>query len=84
MSGRTKCIVRSGPTDRAQAETVLAISAEVRPVIDWILGTHAAFSVDDLRRQFDDCSRGDLEILLAWLSHAALIRPLPAPEWNEH
>jgi 50S ribosomal protein L16 3-hydroxylase len=81
-SGLATCIVRSGPTDRPQAQTVLAISNEVRPVVDWVLQTHAAFSVDDACRAFDECARGDLETLFAWLSHAALIRPLPAPEWD--
>jgi len=81
-SDLANCIVRSGPTDRPQAETVLAISDDVRPVIDWVLQTHAAFSVDDACSAFDHCARGDLETLFAWLSHAALIRPLPAPEWD--
>jgi hypothetical protein len=81
-SGLATCIVRSGPTDRPQAETVLAISDEVRPVVDWVLQTRAAFSVEDACKAFDDCARGDLEALFAWLSHAALIRPLPAPEWD--
>jgi hypothetical protein len=80
-SGLATCIVRSGPTDRPQAETVLAISDEVRPVVDWVLQTHAAFSIQDACKAFDDCTRSDLEALFAWLSHAALIRPLPAPEW---
>lgn len=82
VSGLARCIVRSGPTDRAQAETTLAISDEVRPLIDWVLRTRAAFSVDDACRAFDDCARSELETLFAWLSHAALIRPLPAPEWD--
>jgi len=81
-SGPATCIVRSGPTDRPQAETVLGISDEVRPVVDWVLQTRAAFSVDDASRAFEDCARADLEALFAWLSHAALIRPLPAPEWD--
>lgn len=78
----TTCIVRSGPTDRPQAETLLAISDDVRPVVDWVLQTHAAFSVDDACQAFADCQREDLETLFAWLSHAALIRPLPVPEWK--
>lgn len=81
-SGLATCIVRSGPTDRPQAETALAIGDDVRPVIDWILQTRAAFSVDDACRAFADCARQDLETLFAWLAHAALIRPLPAPEWD--
>ncbi len=81
-AGLATCVVRSGPTDRPQAETRVAISDEVRPVIDWVLRTRAAFSVDDACLSFDDCARDDLELLFAWLSHAALIRPLPAPEWD--
>jgi 50S ribosomal protein L16 3-hydroxylase len=81
-SGLATCVVRSGPMDRPQAETVLAISDEVRPVVDWVLHTHAAFSVEDACKAFDGCARSDLETLFAWLSHAALIRPLPAPEWG--
>jgi len=77
-----RCTVLSGPTDRPQAETTLAINDDVRPVIDWVLGTTAAFSVDDACRAFPDCERDELEVLFAWLSHAALIRPLPAPEWQ--
>jgi len=80
--GLSRCTVLSGPTDRPQAETGLAVSEEVRPIIDWVLATAAAFSVDDAARAFPDCERGELETLFAWLSHAALIRPLPAPEWE--
>jgi hypothetical protein len=47
-----------------------------------VLGTTAAFSVEDACRAFPDCERDDLEALFAWLSHAALIRPVPAPEWQ--
>jgi hypothetical protein len=82
-SGFEACIARSGPTDRPQAQTVLAISDEVPPVIDWVLQTHAAFSVEDACKAFDGCARDDLETLFAWLSHAALIRPVPAPEWDQ-
>lgn len=81
-AGSLKCTVLSGPTDRPQAETELAISDDVRLVIDWVLATSAAFWVDDAARGFPDCDRGDLDALFAWLSHAALIRPVPAPEWR--
>lgn len=64
------------------AETALGISPEVRPVIEWVLRTAAAFSVEEACACFPDCARDDLETLFAWLSHAALIRPLPAPEWD--
>ena len=76
-----RCTVLSGPTDRPQAQTGLAISEEVRPVIDWVLGTAAAFSVDEACQAFPECERADLEALFAWLSHAALIRPVAPPEW---
>ncbi len=82
VAGLSRCTVLSGPTDRPQAETGLAVSEEVRPIIDWVLGTAAAFSVEDAARAFPDCERDDLETLFAWLSHAALIRPVPAPEWQ--
>ena len=78
----TNCIVRSGPTDRPQAETVLGDQRRRPPVVDWVLQTHAAFSVEDACQAFGGCSRDDLEKFFAWLSHAALIRPLPAPEWD--
>ena len=48
-----------------------------------VLGTHAAFTVDEVVERFPDFTREDLESLLAWLGHAALIRPIPAPEWDE-
>ena len=52
----TNCIVRSGPTDRPQAETVLAIGRDdVRPVVDWVLQTQAAFSIDDACKAFGNC-----------------------------
>jgi len=76
------CVVSSGPTDRAQANTGLSISGEVRPVIEWVTRTSAAFSVEEACQAFPDCARDDLEQLFAWLSHAALIRPVPAPEWD--
>lgn len=75
------CTVLSGPTDRPQAQTALAINDDVRPVIDWVLGTRAAFSIDEACQAFPDCERDELEALFAWLSHAALIRPVPAPPW---
>ncbi|HWA73031.1 MAG TPA: cupin-like domain-containing protein [Polyangiaceae bacterium] len=80
--GKLRCIVRSGPTHRPQAETVLAFHAVARPVVDWVLDTHAAFSVSEVVEKFPDFTRADLEDLLAWLGHAALIRPIPAPEWD--
>jgi hypothetical protein len=80
--GKLRCIVQSGPIHRPQARTVLAFHAEARKVVDWVLVTHAAFSVAEVCERFTDFAREDLEQLLAWLAHAALIRPLPAPEWD--
>lgn len=79
---KLSCVVRSGPTNRPQAETVLALNAEARPIIEWILASHAAFSVEQLAEVFDDFAREDIEDLLGWLARAALIRPLVAPEWD--
>jgi hypothetical protein len=80
--GKLRCIVLSGPTNRPQAQTVLAFHPEARVVVDFVLGTHAAFSVHEIIEKFPDFTRDDLEDLLSWLAHAALIRPLPAPEWH--
>jgi hypothetical protein len=79
---RLRCIVRSGPTDRPQAETVTALNSVARPIVDWVLRTKAAFTVAEICEQFEDFPAGDLESLLAWMAHAALIRPIPVPEWD--
>jgi hypothetical protein len=80
--GKLRCIVHSGPTNRPQAQTVLAFHPEARPIVDWVLATHAAFTVNQIADLFTDFTRDDIQDLLAWLAHAALIRPLPAPEWE--
>ncbi len=33
-SGKLRCIVHSGPTNRPQTQTVLAIEPQARPVVD--------------------------------------------------
>jgi hypothetical protein len=81
--GKLRCTVSSGPTNRLQAQTVLGIAHEARPVLDWILQSHAAFTVDALCDALPDYERVEVEELLAQLARAALIRPLLAPEWNE-
>jgi len=81
--GKLRCIVRSGPTNRPQAETVLGIEHAARPVLDWILSSHAAFSAEMLCHALPDYEPEEVEALLGWLARAALIRPLPAPEWDE-
>jgi hypothetical protein len=81
-SGKLRCIVYSGPTNRPQAQTVLAIEPQARPVVDWILASHAAFSVSALCEALPDYAAEEVEQLLGWLARAALIRPLPAPEWD--
>lgn len=79
--GKLRCIVHSGPTNRPQAQTVLAIEHAARPVLDWILTSHAAFTVQGLCLALPDYEPEEVEALLGWLARAALIRPLPAPEW---
>jgi hypothetical protein len=81
--GKLRCIVSSGPTNRPQAQTVLGIAHEARPVLDWLLRSHAAFTVDALCEALPDYERVEVDELLAQLARAALIRPLPAPEWND-
>lgn len=81
--GKLRCIVHSGATNRPQAQTVLAIEHGARPVLDWILESHAAFTVQALCSALPDYEPEEVEALLSWLARAALIRPLPAPEWDD-
>jgi hypothetical protein len=81
-AARLSVIVLSGPTSRPQARTQLALNVEARGVIEWILATNRAFTLSEAAERFPDFSRDDLADLCGWLSHAALIRPLPAPEWD--
>jgi len=82
QTGKLRCIVRAGPTNRPQAETVLSINSEARQIVDWVLASQAQFSVAALEAAFTDFSREDLEDLLGWLARAALIRAVPAPDWD--
>jgi hypothetical protein len=81
--GKLRCVVHSGPTNRPQTETILGIEHEARPLLDWILQCRAAFTVKALCDALPDYERAEVEELLNWLARAALIRPLPAPEWDE-
>jgi hypothetical protein len=46
------------------------------------MATRAAFAVADLVECFPEFTRADILALLDWLSHAALLRPIPAEEWD--
>jgi hypothetical protein len=81
--GRLSIIVLSGPTSRPQARTELALNVEARGVVEWILATNRAFTLSELTARFSDFPRDELADLCGWLSQAALIRPLPAPEWDD-
>ena len=81
--GKLRCTVHSGPTNRPQTQVVLAIEHEARPLLDWILGSHAAFTVQALCDAWPDYEPDEVAQLLGWLARAALIRPLPAQEWDE-
>jgi hypothetical protein len=81
--GKLRCVVLSGPTSRPQARTELAFNAEARPVLDWVLGLDRAFTLTEASTRFQDFSPEELSELFGWLGHAALIRPLPAPEWDD-
>jgi len=80
---KLRCTVLSGPTNRPQAQMVLGIEPEARPLVDWILASHAAFTPAALCEALPDYEPAEVETLLSWLARAALIRPLPAPEWDE-
>jgi hypothetical protein len=82
VEGKLRCVVLSGPNHRPQARTVLGINAEARGVIEWILASHAAFTVSELCAHFPDFERDEVEALFGWLGGAGLIRPLPGPEWE--
>ena len=79
--GKLRCTVLSGPNIRPQAQTVIGINPEARGLIDWVLATRAAFTVQALCDAFPDCERDEVEGLLAMLASTALIRPIPAPDW---
>jgi hypothetical protein len=79
--GKLRCVVLSGPNIRPQARTVIGINPEARGLIDWILASHAAFTVQALCGAFPDFEPAEVEELLALLASAALIRPIPAPDW---
>ncbi|HEX6274977.1 MAG TPA: hypothetical protein VFZ53_18170 [Polyangiaceae bacterium] len=83
VPGKFRCTVLSGPTNRPQARTVIAFNDTVRPIIDWVLAENRAFAIDDVSRRFPAFTRDDLYELFGWLSHAALVRPVPVPEWDE-
>lgn len=80
--GKLRCIVRSGATHRPQAETVLAFHHAAKPILDFVMTTRAAFTLSEVAGRFPDFERDEVRALLAWLAHAALIRPLPASEWG--
>jgi hypothetical protein len=80
--GKFRCAILSGPTNRPQARTLIGFNVEARPVIEWVLGERKAFTVDEAHQKFPDFARDDLFELFGWLAHAALIRPLPVPDWD--
>ena len=81
-SGKLRCTVESGPTSRPLARTPLAFNVEARPIVDWVLETHRAFTLTEVAERFTEFTRDDVAELLGWLAQAALIRPVPAPEWD--
>ncbi|HET7539264.1 MAG TPA: cupin-like domain-containing protein, partial [Polyangiaceae bacterium] len=80
--GKLRCVVRSGAFHRPPVETVLAFEAQARVVVEWILQSDRAFSSKELCDRFDDFRIDELLNLLDGLAQAALIRPLPAIEWD--
>jgi hypothetical protein len=82
VPGKLRCTILSGPTNRPQSKTVLGFNAEARVIIEWVLAGRKAFHVDEAAECFPDFTRDDLVDLFGWLSHAALLRPIPVPEWD--
>jgi mannose-6-phosphate isomerase-like protein (cupin superfamily) len=82
LPGKFRCVVSSGPTHRPQARTVVGFQLAARPVIDWVLEQKRAFTVDEAVERCPPFTREDVFELFGWLSHAALIRPLPVPDWD--
>jgi hypothetical protein len=80
--GKFRCAILSGPTHRPQARTLIAFNVEARPVVEWVLGERKAFTVTEAHEKFPELTFDDLFDLFGWLGHAALIRPLPVPEWD--
>ena len=81
--GKLRCVVKSGPFNRPPVETVLAFEDQARVVVEWVLRSERAFSTQELCDRFDEFQIEELLNLLDGLARAALIRPLPAVEWDE-
>jgi hypothetical protein len=82
VPGKFRCIVSSGPTHRPQAQTVIGFRLAARPLIEWILEQRREFTVSEAARRFPPFGQGDVLELFGWLAHAALIRPVPVPDWD--
>jgi len=81
--GKLRCVVRSGAFNRPPIETVLAFEPQAQVVVEWVLQSQRAFSTEELCDRFDEFQIEELLNLLEGLACAALIRPLPAIEWDE-
>ncbi|MET0791095.1 MAG: cupin domain-containing protein [Polyangiaceae bacterium] len=81
--GKLRCVVKSGALNRPPVETVLAFESQAQGIVEWVLQSDRAFSTAELCERFDDFQTDELLNLLDGLAHAALIRPLPAVEWDE-
>jgi hypothetical protein len=80
---KVRCVVASGPSHRPQMRTVLSMHAQARPIVDWVLSARAAFTSQEVCAAFSDFDPEEVETMLGWLAGAALIRPLPGPDWSE-
>jgi hypothetical protein len=81
--GKLRCVVLSGPINRPQTKMELVFDAAALPVFDWVLGLRRGFTLGEASAKFGEFTEQELCDLFARLAQAALIRPLPAPEWDE-
>jgi hypothetical protein len=81
--GQLRCVVKSGPFNRPQVDTVLAFESHARCIVEWVLQSDRAFEASELCDRFEEFQTEEIFGLLDGLARAALIRPLPAIEWDE-
>jgi quercetin dioxygenase-like cupin family protein len=60
-------------------EQVLELAAPARRIVDYLVSTHAAVSVAELCRHFEEFEEDEIRTLIVQLGRVGLLRPLPYP-----